>query len=239
MAYIIKLLESSTIAEGTMAFKFEKPAGYSFMAGQATDWTLIDPPETDAEGNSRSFTICAAPDDAFLRLATRMRDTAFKRTLKNMKVGDTISIDDPWGEFTLHEDTTIEAVFLAGGIGVTPSISVIRDAALSGASRMITLFLSNRRPEDAPFMGELEEATKHNDSIRIIASMTEMEKSSQKWDGEKGFIDKAMLQRHLPNINKPIYYIAGPPQMVAAMKDVLLKAGIDETKIRLDDFLGY
>jgi ferredoxin-NADP reductase len=239
MAYIVKLLESAEIAEGTMAFKFEKPTGYSFLPGQATDWTLINPPETDAEGTSRSFTICAAPDDAFLRFATRMRDTAFKRTMKKMNVGDTISIEDPWGEFTLHEDTTIEAVFLAGGIGVTPSISAIRDAALTGASRKITVFSSNRRPEDAPFMDELEEAAKHNDSVRIIASMTEMEKSSQKWDGEKGFIDKAMLQRHLEDINKPIYYIAGPPKMVAAMKEMLLKSGIDETKIRLDEFLGY
>src|SRR6476661_5329338 len=123
MAYVIKLLSAREIANGTRSFEFEKPQGYTFKAGQATDWTLIDPVETDDEGNGRSFSLACAPAEPVLRLATRMRDTAFKRILGKMQPGYTISIDDPWGDFTLDADDSKEAVFLCGGIGVTPFLS--------------------------------------------------------------------------------------------------------------------
>ena len=57
----VKLKNKMELAEGTMGFYFEKPPGFQFKAGQFGDWTLIDPPETDAEGNFRTFTIASAP----------------------------------------------------------------------------------------------------------------------------------------------------------------------------------
>ena len=76
-----------------MAFRFDKPPGWSFVAGQYLDLTLIDPPETDDEGNTRSFTIASAPSEDTLMIATRMRDTAFKRVLKTMSIGGSVTID--------------------------------------------------------------------------------------------------------------------------------------------------
>src|SRR5215471_20968555 len=72
------LRKREQVAEGTMAFHFDKPAGFEFRAGQSLDWSLINPPETDAEGNTRAFSIASAPFDPDLMIATRMRDTAFK-----------------------------------------------------------------------------------------------------------------------------------------------------------------
>jgi ferredoxin-NADP reductase len=235
MSYVIKLLSSREIASGTKAFEFEKPAGYTFTAGQATDWTLIDPIETDAEGNGRSFSLACAPGEAVLRLATRMRDTAFKRILGKMQPGDTISIDDPWGDFTLDADESKEAVFLCGGIGVTPFLSMMKDAVLRDTSRKLSLFFSNKTVKDAPFRDELLELVGKNPALRMIETITE----DPSWTGEKGFIDRAMLERHIPDITKPIYYVAGPPQMVAAMKKMLLEAGLNESQLKLDEFLGY
>jgi len=77
----IKLTKKRKIANGTMAFHFEKPAGLEYRAGQFADFTLIDPPETDAEGDTRGFSLVAAPSDNEIIFATRMRDTAFKRVL--------------------------------------------------------------------------------------------------------------------------------------------------------------
>lgn len=73
----IKLIRKETIANGTMAFHFAKPKGFEFRAGQFADFTLIDPPETDAEGNTRGFSLLQAPFESDLVAATRMRDTAF------------------------------------------------------------------------------------------------------------------------------------------------------------------
>ena len=70
------LLRKEEIAEGTMAFHFEKPAGFTFKAGQFGDFTLINPVETDTEGNTRGFSLASAPYEGDLMFATRMRDTA-------------------------------------------------------------------------------------------------------------------------------------------------------------------
>jgi len=84
--YKTKLKSRQEIAAGTMAFRFEKPEGFAYKAGQFADYTLINPSETDAEGNTRGFSLASAPYEDYLMLATRMRDTAFKRVLKTMEL---------------------------------------------------------------------------------------------------------------------------------------------------------
>ena len=69
--------------------------------------------------------------------------------------------------------------------------------------------------------------------------MTEMSKSKKEWKGETALIDKQMLSRHLANLQGPIYYIAGPPKMVTAMRETLVSAGVEENDIRTDEFVGY
>ena len=238
-AYEIRLERREEVAEGTTAFYFEKPAGFEFEAGQFLNYTLIDPPETDAEGNLRSFTIASAPFEEELMLATRMRDTAFKRVLKAMPAGTEVKIEGPFGSFTLHRDTSRAAVFVAGGIGITPFRSMILDTARKKSSHRLFLFYSNRRPEDAAFLAELQAVEKKNPSFQFIGTMTGMEKSRQPWQGETGFIDAPMLARHLDDLSTPIYYSAGPPAMVTAMREMLLGAGVSEDDIRAEDFAGY
>ena len=76
------LTKREEIAEGTMVFHFAKPPDFQFQPGQSMDLTLLNPPETDAEGNTRAFSIASAPFDNDLMIATRMRATAFKRVLR-------------------------------------------------------------------------------------------------------------------------------------------------------------
>ncbi|MEO6985277.1 MAG: FAD-dependent oxidoreductase [Paralcaligenes sp.] len=124
----VKLMKKETVAEGTMAFYFAKPQGFEFRAGQFADYTLIDPPETDDEGNTRGFSLVQAPFESDLVAATRMRDTAFKRVLKNLPIGAELKLDAPYGDFTLHKTESMPAVFIIGGIGVTPVRSMIAQA---------------------------------------------------------------------------------------------------------------
>src|SRR5262249_60368327 len=125
----LPLRRRDPVAEGTMAFRFDKPAGFIHRAGQTLDFTLIDPPETDAEGNTRTFSIASAPDDAEIAIATRMRGSAFKRVLGSVPLGTKVGAEGPFGSFTLHNNVSKPGVFLAGGIGITPFRSMIRDAA--------------------------------------------------------------------------------------------------------------
>jgi ferredoxin-NADP reductase len=238
-AFKSRLKAKENLAEGTMGFYFAKPDGFEFKPGQYVDVTLLDPPESDAEGNIRSFSIASAPEDENLLVATRMRDTAFKRVLR-MAPGDTqVRLEGPMGSFTLHNNSAKPAVFLAGGIGITPFSSVIRHAAKARLPHHLYLFYSNRRPEDAPFMNILNELAKANSNFRFIPTMTGMEKSAKTWNGETGLINQDMLVRNLPVLQGPIYYVAGPPAMVGAMRQMLIAAGVDEDDIRTEEFSGY
>jgi ferredoxin-NADP reductase len=197
-AYSSKLLNRAGAAEGTMAFQFEKPPGFEFKPGQSVDLTLLNPPETDSEGNVRTFSIASAPFEDQLRFATRMRDTAFKHSLKKVPLGTVVKMDSAMGSFTLHKNSAKPAVFLAGGIGITPFSSIVRQADHDHAPHKLYLFYSNRRPEDAPFIDVLQNLEKTNPKFRFIATMTEMPRSKKTWNGETGRINQEMLSKY-PN----------------------------------------
>lgn len=237
--YESKLLSRVEVAEGTMAFHFEKPPGFNFKAGQFADVTLTDPPETDAEGNTRTFSIASPPFENELVFTTRMRDTAFKRSLKKVPLATEVHIGPAAGSFTLHKNPAKPAVFLAGGIGVTPFLSMVRQADRDRLPQKLYLFYSNRRPEDTAFLETLQALETTNPNFRLICTMTEMSKSKKEWKGETALIDKEMLSRHLATLQGPIYYIAGPPPMVAAMQQTLESAGVEEDDVRAEEFFGY
>lgn len=237
--YNIKLIGKKDVAEGTMAFIFEKPDGFIYKAGQFGDFTLINPKETDAEGNIRSFSLTNPPSAKDLMVTTRMRNTAFKRVLKNLPLDTELKFDAPYGSFTLHNNKEISAVFLTGGIGITPVRSIIMQATKDKLPHQIFLFYSNHKPEDTAFLDELTSLENENLHYKFIPTMTNMDKSKQDWKGETGFINKEMLTKYIKDLTKPIYYISGPPAMVAAMRKMLTEAGIDDDNIRTEEFSGY
>jgi ferredoxin-NADP reductase len=228
-----KLLRREEVAEGTIAFHFERPSGFKFKAGQFADVTLIEPPETDAEGNTRTFFIASPPFENELVFTTRMRDTAFKHSLKKVPLATEVKISSAAGSFTLHKNRAKPAVFLAGGIGITPFLSIARQAHHDRLPHQMHLFYSNRRPEDAPFLDTLQNLEKTNPNFHLICTMTEMSKSKKEWNGEAVPIDREMLSRNLATLQGPIYYSAGPPAMVAGMKEMLVSAGVDEDERKI------
>lgn len=237
--YSTILQNREEIAKGTMAFYFEKPDGFQFKSGQHLELTLINPKETDAEGNSRSFSISSAPYEDTLMITTRMRDTAFKRVLKTMPLDSELKIEGPFGSMTLQNDTSRSAVLLAGGIGITPFISMARHAAKNKLPHKIFLFYSNRTPEDAAFLEELQNLIQANENFTFVATMTDAAKSGKPWSGETGYINKEMLIKYAGDLSRPIYYLAGPPAMALAMREMLNNAGVDDDNIKSEEFAGY
>ena len=238
-ACTVKLERRQQVAEGTVAFCFGKPAGFEFAGGQSIDVTLINPPQTDAEGNTRALSLASAPHEPYLMVATRLRDTAFKRTLKTLEPGNEVKIEGPFGSMTLHRKTNRPAVILAGGIGITPFRSMLVQAAKANTGHSLFLFYSNRRPEDAAFLAELQELARQHTNFTLVATMTNLEKSQAVWTGEKGHISIEIVMKYVNDLADPIYYTAGPPALVAAMKEMLNEAGVDEDDINSEDFSGY
>src|SRR5699024_8295649 len=154
--------------------------------------------------------------------ATRMRDTAFKRTLKDLPIGSKVDFDAPHGTFTLHKTETTPAVFVIGGIGITPIRSMIAEATRQKTDHDLTLLYSNKPPEDAPFLEDLEKLAEENPNFKFVPVMTRSDENS--WQGERGHIDADMLKRYVPDTEKPIYYLSGPKTMVQAMYKMLVEA---------------
>jgi ferredoxin-NADP reductase len=239
MNYLSKLLSKETVAEGTMAFYFEKPEGFGWKAGQSIDLTLVNPTETDGEGNMRAYSIASAPYEKNIMITTRMRDTAFKRVLKNAEVGLPVEIAGPFGDFTLHLKESRPAIMLVGGIGITPFFSMIKNATEKKLPHKIFLFYSNRRPEDTAFLKELKDLETKNQNFTFIPTMTAMEKSKVSWGGETGYITKEMIEKYVPEKENAMYYSAGPQEMVVAMRKILSEMNISDDDIRTEEFPGY
>jgi ferredoxin-NADP reductase len=150
-----------------------------------------------------------------------------------------VRLQGPIGKFTLDAEAERPVVMLAGGIGITPFRSMLRQAADEHQRRQLYLFYSNRTPQSAPFLPELTELARRNPHFVLTATMTDANVPAEHWGGTRGYIGEDMLRQRLSDLREPIYYVAGPPRMVSAMQSMLNRAGIAGEQIRKDEFFGY
>jgi ferredoxin-NADP reductase len=232
----LKLEKCEEIAEGTVSLLWEKPSGFDFEPGQFLEFHLHGNGHQD---NQRIFSIASAPSESLIRIATRARESTFKKKLLNLPKDTEVPVEGPMGTFQLHEGPNQPAVFLAGGIGITPFRSMILEAMGSSNAPSMILFYANRRTEDAAFLTELIHLDRQSDRFRLVATMTQQDQSERPWRGETGRINRRMLERHIDKLNFPRFYVAGPPGMVSDMTELLSQAGVPQANLRAEKFAGY
>jgi len=237
--YQSALLGRTTVAEGTMAFQCEKPKRFAFTPGQYIDLTISGAELGLPNQLSHTFSIASSPCDKELVVATRMRNTDFKQAISSLPIGSPVRIEGPMGSFSLHKNTGRPAIFLAGGIGITPFLSILSHATAEKLSHPLVLFYANRYLEDAAFIDELWKLERANPRFRFVPILTRTDKNYRGWKGETGHISSEMLLTHVRIVRGPIYYIAGPPTMVAAVRKTLGEVQVDEDDIRVEEFAGY
>jgi ferredoxin-NADP reductase len=235
-----RLIRTDQVATGTAGFAFELEDPFTFEAGQTCDITIASAPFQDEKGSSRTFSIASSPADApRILVATRLTGSAFKRTLLEAATGFEVDVDGPFGSFVLHKNAARPAVFFAGGIGITPFRSILHDASSRQLPHPITLVYSNRTPEGAAFYGELIEIAGRLPSFRFLPTMTQADASRQPWTGERRMVSADFLRDVIGDVTAPIFYVAGPPGLVAAVSRVVLEAGADPAHLRTEEFEGY
>src|SRR4051794_6419324 len=233
-----KIKDKREVAKGTLLVTFDLLGEeVDFIAGQYFWVTLLDPPYDDEKGPRRHISVVTSPNDrGVLGLCTRMRDSAFKRSLAELPVGTEVDVEQPKGNFLLPSDTERPFVFIAGGIGITVFRSMLLYITEEGLPHRVTLVYSNRDRESTAFLAELQELEQRNSNLRLVLTMTE----DEGWDGEKRYIDAEMLRDHLEgDLNDFHYLVAGPPPMTEAVVEKLQQAGIPENQIAADRFSGY
>lgn len=239
IGYPSRLVGRKQVAEGTLAFQFERPPNFLFKAGQFIDLAPLGARPDASDGLTHAFSIASSPFAEEIVVATRMRDTAFKRALSTLVIGAQVRIKGPMGSFTLHNNVSRPAVLLAGGIGITPFLSMLSYAAVNKTRPSITLFYANRHLKDAAFMDTLRKLESSTGNFRFVPTFTRVGNTSGEWKGETGHISSEMLSKHVFTLQGSICYVAGPPTMVSAARLALNEAGVDEDDIRTEEFAGY
>jgi ferredoxin-NADP reductase len=237
--YEMTLVDRQRVARDTMAFWLDSNgASFEFRAGQHADFVLTQPCIGSENDNSRTFSLASAPyKTGPIMIAMRMRKTDFKNALMATALGTKFIVSRSSGSFTLHSDITRPAVFLAGGIGITPIRSILQQAAQDRLPHKLYLFYSNREADEAAFLEELEGMSVKNSNFLLISTITGHRTVS--WPYEKGHINREMLKRYLLELKGPIYYIAGPSGMVAGMTDLLHSSGVSDDDIKTEEFGSY
>jgi len=233
--YQMTLMNRQKIARETMAFWLNtNGTKYEFRAGQHADFAFLDPSAQHEGDNCRTFSLANSPQDkSRIMIALRMRETGFKTALTLAPVGTRFQVSRPRGSFTLHKDATRPAVFLAGGIGITPFRSILHWASQERLPHKLYLFYSNRHLDDAAFFEEFDDLTALNPRFRFIPTLTAFE--SPAWPYEHGPINQGLLTRYLQSLHGPVYYAAGPSRMVSAMTNLLHCSGVSDD-IKTEEF---
>jgi glycine betaine catabolism B len=202
----------------------------------------------DPKGPIRHFTISSSPTENYIMFSTRIRDSPYKKRLSVLDIGTKVKVRGPKGQFVLHEDYSKPAIFLSGGIGVTPFRSMIRYATDKQLPIKIIMFDSNRNRNNILFKQEFDEWANINKNLKIIYTISEDNISehhlpiTNEWNGEFGRIDKTMVLKYLDInvLNSSIIYICGPPSMLKAMESLMQdELKISKDRIRIEEFTGY
>jgi ferredoxin-NADP reductase len=230
--------EKREVAKGTLLVIFDLLGEeFDYQPGQYFWVELLDPPYEDEKGPRRHISAVTSPSErGVIGLCTRIRDSAFKRSLVELPVGAEVDVEPPKGTFVLPQDGSQPLVFVAGGIGITAFRSMLRYIQDKELPHRVTLIYSNRDRESTAFLGELEEIERTNPNIRLILTMTD----DEDWRGESRRIDATFFEEYLGDgLDEARYMVAGPPGLAEAATEELKKAGVDEELISTDSFSGY
>jgi ferredoxin-NADP reductase len=228
--------ETREVAKGTLLVLFAVDGYPEYRPGNYFWVELPDRGHDDEKGLRRHISLVTSPtEEGVVGLATRLRDSAFKQTLAELRVGDEVEVEEPKGSFVLPEDTTVDYVFVAGGIGITVFRSMLRYIADTGAPYRVTLVYSNRDRASTAFLDELEELERRIDGMRMVLTMTD----DPEWEGDTRRLTADVLEELVGGLEGKTLLIAGPPAMVEDVSGSLLEAGVPEERVIASKFSGY
>lgn len=214
-----------------LGFEPDGHAGFTFESGQFAWVTLRASPFAMRE---HPFSIASSPSsDGKLELAIKELGD-FTRTIGRTPVGETAYVDGPYGSFSIdrHPDAP-GYVFIAGGIGVAPIVSMLRALADRGDARAHTLFTAHSALDRIPLRDEVDrlEAALQLRVVRVL------EEPDEGWEGERGFVTREVLDRHLPaERGELVYFICGPVPMIDAVERALVGLGVSRLRIHSELF---
>lgn len=209
--YSVKLLAKKPVTHNVNAYTVEKPVGFSYTSGQATDFSILKD-QWATEKRPFTFTSLPTADTLEFTIKSYTDHDGVTNALTHAQPGDSFEISDAWGAIEYKG----EGVFLAGGAGITPFLAIFRDLYAKGAVGSNQLFFSNRTTADIILKEELEQILGHH-FFNLISG----ENTAGYYHGR---IDKDFLQTHITNFDQP-FYVCGPDAFMESILKALEELG--------------
>lgn len=232
MKFETKIMEIIPRTVDVTSYRFPRPQELTYKPGQ---YFFITIKQGDKE-LTHHFSFSSSPTEKdHFEFTKKFTDHEYSMALKAAKVGDWARIDAPYGQFTFEGEHP-KIALLAGGIGITPFISICKNATDKRLNSKIILFYGCRTENDIAFKQELEKMQEQNKNLNIIFMINE---ASSQWKGATGVINAEMIKNELPDYNDNLFYVCGPPPMVKAMETLIESIGLPKTQLKLEYFTGY
>lgn len=224
--FATRIIGRETVAENTEEVSLSRPPSFRFSAGQYVQLGLPRLQHRDHRGASRVFSIASSPnDEERISVAFRRSPSGFKRSLVESAIGSAVTIAGPYGFHTLSQEPRRPLVFVASGIGITPHLSMIRFAAEEGFTTPLTLLYANRTRQGAAYLNELEQLATRSRSFTLRNSV--------------GALDERAILHAVSASPRAVWHLTGAPGTVAHARDVLVRFGVQEERVCIEEFLGY
>ena len=223
---ILVFRKKEKIAKNTWSFYFDPKSSITFIPGQYLEWTFPHN-NPDSRGTRRFFTVSSAPSEKHISLTMKVNEkgSSFKSAFLDLKDGDQVTASSPQGDFVLPKDKNIPLAFIAGGIGITPFRSMVKNLLANNEKRDIILLYLNNTDEEIAFKETFKKAKEVG--IKTIFLVTKKD----------GYIDEKIISAKILDYKKRVFYISGPELMVNGLKEILSK--IKPKEIKTDFFPGY
>ena len=224
----ISIKERKEVAVGTTEITFDTSGNkFIFKPGQYIRLTIPTLNDDVPKGNTRDFTISSSPDEeGIIKIAFRNSDSEFKKTILKASVGTKIQAQGPLGVFTIPEDSNIPIVFVAGGIGITPVLSMLRFISANNTGHKIQIIYANSSQERAAYIEEIKSIAKNNSNIKLVEKI--------------GRVDAGFIKNNTEHTDKTLWYLCGVPEMTLALsKDIPKILDVSDYNIRVEEYVGY
>ena len=232
MIFETKVQEIIPRTHDVTSFRFPRPADLDYKPGQFFFITL----KQGEKELSKHFSFSSSPTEKdHIEFTKKFTDHEYSLALKAARAGDWARIDAPYGQFTFEGEYP-KITLLGGGIGITPFMSMCKNATDKSLNSKITLFYGCRTEKDLTFKKELEALAEKNKNLKLVLIVNE---PSVQWKGVTGIINAEIVKQHLPYYKENIFYTCGPPPMVEAMEKLVLNLGLPKENLKREYFTGY
>jgi ferredoxin-NADP reductase len=232
MKFETKIEEIISRTADVNSYVFSRPTELTYKPGQ---YFFVTIKQGDKELTKHfSFSSSPTKKETF-EFTKKFTDHEYSMALKAARVDDWARIDAPYGQFTFEGEYP-KIALLAGGIGVTPFMSICKYATDKSLNSKITLLYGCRTENDIAFKQEFEEMQNENKNLKVVFVVSQ---ATSQWKGATGVITLDMIKKELPNYKENIFYVCGPPPMVQAMQKLIESLDLQKTQLKLEYFTGY